>query len=97
MICRLTDEVHANPVAGIHLLLDVPAEHDVLRLADGADAAADREGGAAVAGHQVGVAGGARQGGPASAAGLAVVVLLGVVAVPRRLLAAPPVLGAPRG
>lgn len=46
----LTDEVHADPVPGIHLLLDVPPEHDVLRLADGVEGAADGQCGAAVAG-----------------------------------------------
>lgn len=59
--CVLTNKVHSDPVASIHLLLDVPRDHQVLGLADGVAGGADGEGGAGVWGDQIGVAGGARQ------------------------------------
>lgn len=37
----LTDEVHADPVPSVHLLLDVPADEHVLGLADGVVGGAD--------------------------------------------------------
>lgn len=39
----LTDEVHADPVPSVHLLLDVPADEDVLGLTDGIERGADGE------------------------------------------------------
>lgn len=53
--------IHADPVSSIHLLLDVPCDHQVLRLADGIVGGADGEGGASVRRDQISVAGGAGQ------------------------------------
>lgn len=39
----LTNEVHADPVPSVHLLLDVPADEDVLGLTDGIERGADGE------------------------------------------------------
>lgn len=91
-----TNEVHPDPVPSVHLLLDVPAEGDVLRLANGVLGGADSQRGAAVRRHQVSVAGGARQ--ACQVLGNAILEvhigeLLRVEAVSDRVLGTPAALG----
>ena len=91
----LTYQVHANPVPGVHFLLDVPADGDVLGLADGIVGGAGSECGAAVGGNQVCVTGGARRGHQVfwnAVLEVEVLELFGVVAVSDWVLAAPAVL-----
>lgn len=94
----LTDEVHADPVPSIHFLLDVPVDHQVLRVPYGVVGTADHECGAAVRGDQVGVAGGAGDGDGTMGASPDghTVVLAWIVAVAERLLAPASILGVSR-
>lgn len=92
----LTNEVHADPVPSVHLLLDVPADEDVLGLSDGVERGADGKRGAAVWCHQVRVAGGAVHGCHVlrhPILEINVAKLFGVVAVADGVLTAPTVLG----
>lgn len=57
----LTDVVEADPVGGVHLLLDVPGDDEVGGAAQGELVGGGGEGGAAVGGDQVGVAVGPRE------------------------------------
>lgn len=43
-----TNQVHADPVSSINFFFDVPADDDVLRLADAVQGGVDGEGGPAV-------------------------------------------------
>lgn len=60
-LISLTNLVHSNPVSSIYLLLDVPRNHQIFRLAYGVVGGANSERGAGIRGDQVGVTGGARQ------------------------------------
>lgn len=63
-----TYKVHADPIPGVHILLDVPADEYVLGLADGVVRGADSQLGAAVIGDQAcGAAGPGRWRGRAGA------------------------------
>lgn len=57
----LTNEIHSYPVSSIHLLLDVPCDHQIFRLTYGVVRGTDGEGGAGVWRDQIHVAGGPRQ------------------------------------
>lgn len=57
----LTNQIHANPVSSVHVLLDVPDDVNVLQLADRVMGGASGESGATVRRHQVCVAGRARR------------------------------------
>lgn len=92
----LTDEVHADPVPRVHLLLDVPADDHVLGLANSVARRADHERGSALGGHQVRVAGGSGQRQRVVVASSSGEVLLGgEVESGRPVLAPAPALGAP--
>lgn len=95
---ELTDEVHANPVPCVHLLLDVPVDHQVLRVPYGIVGAADHERGAAVRGDQICVTGGAGNSDAIMRAtpDVHVVELVRIVAVAEWLLASAPALGISR-